>query len=128
MKTQTKFKSALASLALASVFISARAASDPESLSALKSLSIEDLGSVRVETVMGASKHEQKTTEAPSAVSIVTADEIKKQGCRTLADILRGVRGFYVAYDRGYSFIGVRGVNRQVITAGGCSSRWTATA
>ena len=112
MQARTKFKMAVASLVLVSFFFTARATTTPESLAALKSMSIEDLGAVRVETVTGASKHEQKTTEAPSAVSIVTADEIKKQGYRTLADILRGVRGFYVTYDRGDSFIGVRGVNR----------------
>ncbi len=75
-------------------------------------MSLEDLGAIKVPTVLGASKHQQKVTEAPSAVSIVTADEIKKQGHRTLGEILQGVRGFYVTSDRGYNSIGVRGVNR----------------
>ena len=76
------------------------------------SMSLEALGSVKVPMVIGASKHEQKITEAPSAVSIVSHDDIQQQGYRTLSDILRSVRGFYVTYDRGYSAIGVRGVNR----------------
>ena len=80
-------------------------------LAALKSLSLEDLAAVQVDTVVGASKHEQKVTEAPSAVSVVTKDDIKKQGYRTLADVLRSVRGFYVTYDRGYNAIGTRGIN-----------------
>ncbi len=46
----------------------------------LKNLSMEELMEVKVDTVFGASKHEQKITEAPSAVSIVTADDIKQQG------------------------------------------------
>jgi len=75
-------------------------------------LDLEQLMTVKVPVVYGASKHEQKVTEAPSEVSIVTQDDIQKFGYRTLADILRSVRGFYVTYDRGYSFIGVRGVNR----------------
>jgi iron complex outermembrane receptor protein len=78
----------------------------------LKSLSLEELMEVKVDKVFGASKHEQKTTEAPSSVSIVTQDDIKKYGHRTLSDILRGVRGLYVNDDRGYNSIGVRGVNR----------------
>ncbi len=78
----------------------------------LKELSVEELLELKVATVYGASKHEQKVTEAPSSVSLVTADEIKKQGYRTLGDILRNVRGFYVTYDRGYNAIGVDGVNR----------------
>jgi iron complex outermembrane receptor protein len=67
---------------------------------------------IEIPTVIGASKHEQKVTEAPSAVSIITRDDIQKYGHRTLADILNGVRGFYVTFDRGYSYIGVRGFNR----------------
>ena len=50
--------------------------------------------------------------QAPSSVSIVTADDIKKYGYRTLAAILESVRGLYVTYDRNYSFLGIRGFNR----------------
>lgn len=67
---------------------------------------------VVIEMVYGASKHEQKTTEAPSAVSIVTKDDIKQFGYRTLTEILNGVRGVYVTSDRGYDHIGIRGINR----------------
>ncbi|MHB8845169.1 MAG: TonB-dependent receptor plug domain-containing protein [Nitrospirota bacterium] len=65
-----------------------------------------------IPSVVGASKYEQKVTEAPSSVSIVTAAEIKKYGYRTLADILRSVRSFYVTSDRNYSYVGVRGFGR----------------
>ncbi len=65
-----------------------------------------------IPTVYGASKYEQKTTEAPSSVSIVTASDIREHGYRTLADILSSVRGFYVTYDRNYSYLGVRGFGR----------------
>lgn len=65
-----------------------------------------------IPSVYGASKYEQKVTEAPSAVTIVTSDEIKKYGYRSLGDILQSANGFSVTNDRNYSFLGVRGFNR----------------
>jgi outer membrane receptor for ferrienterochelin and colicins len=75
----------------------------------LTELEIEELMKIDVDSVVSASKHTQKTTEAPSSVTVVTADQIRKYGYRTLADILRSVRGFFVTYDRNYAYAGVRG-------------------
>lgn len=75
-------------------------------------LSIEDLMDIEVETVTGASKFQQKVTEAPSSVSIITSSEIKRYGYRNLADVLRSIRGFYVTYDRSYQYLGSRGFSR----------------
>jgi iron complex outermembrane receptor protein len=72
----------------------------------LTEMSLESLMNV---SVYSASKYEQKTTEAPSSVSVVTAEEIRKYGYRTLADILKSLRSFYISYDRNYNYIGVRG-------------------
>lgn len=43
----------------------------------LNNLSIEQLMDIEIDTVYGASRYEQKVTEAPSSVSIVTGAEIK---------------------------------------------------
>ena len=75
----------------------------------LSEASLEDLGKIQV---YSASKHMQNASDAPSSVTVITADEIQKYGYRTLADILESVRGFYVTYDRDYSFVGVRGFGR----------------
>jgi iron complex outermembrane receptor protein len=73
------------------------------------SLSIEDLAQAKVFT---ASRHAEKSQEAPSSVSVITADDIKKYGWRTLGDALSSLRGFYTSYDRDYEYLGVRGFMR----------------
>ncbi len=80
----------------------------PEDLTALP---IEALMEIEIETVYAASKHEQKVTEAPASTSVVTADEIRKYGYTSLADVMRSLRGTDVTYDRNYEHLGVRGFN-----------------
>ena len=62
--------------------------------------------------VFGASERLQPVTEAPASVSFITAEEIARYGYRTLADILRGVRGMYVTDDRNFSYLGVARVRQ----------------
>jgi iron complex outermembrane receptor protein len=73
-------------------------------------LSLQQL--LAAEVVSTASKFPQEVREAPAAISIVTAEDIRRYGHRTLADVLRSVRGFYTTDDRNYSYIGVRGFAR----------------
>jgi iron complex outermembrane receptor protein len=82
----------------------------PDNQVELFEMPIEEL--MKVPVVFSASKYEQKASEAPASVSIITADEIKKYGYRTVADILRSVGGFYTTYDRNYTYLGVRGFGR----------------
>ena len=78
----------------------------------LSKLSLEQLVDLSIDSVYAASAYAQKITEAPSSVTIVTQEDIDRFGYRTLADILRGVRGFYVTNDRNYSYLGIRGFSR----------------
>jgi len=78
----------------------------------LDKMSIEDLAKLKVDSVYGASKFLQKAADAPASITVVTAEEIQKHGYRTLADVLRTVRGFSVINDRNYSYVGVRGLSR----------------
>jgi outer membrane receptor protein involved in Fe transport len=71
----------------------------------------EDLLLAEIPTVYAASRHEQPVTEAPAAVTVITRDDIVKYGYRTLAQALASVPGLYISNDRGYSYVGVRGLS-----------------
>lgn len=84
----------------------------PDLSSSIPSTSEEIMLFQEIPSVYGASKYEQKVTEAPSSISIVAAAIIKEYGYRTLPDVLRSLRGFFITNDRNYSYVGVRGFNR----------------
>src|SRR5690349_6769572 len=89
----------LVSFALAASF-PARAATD------LTQLSLEQLLDV---TVVGASKYAQRQTEVAAAVSVITREEIKVFGWRTLGEALASLPGVHLTYDRQYTYLGLRG-------------------
>jgi iron complex outermembrane receptor protein len=82
---------------------------DPNAGAALFDMSLEELMDVEI---YSASKYSQKASEAPSSVTVITAEEIKLYGFRNITDILKMVPGFYDTYDRNYSYLGVRGFGR----------------
>ena len=78
----------------------------------LTELSLQELMAVKIERVSTPSRFTQEASEAPASVSVITSEEISVFGYRTLADIMRSVRGMYVTYDRSYTYLGMRGFSR----------------
>ncbi|WP_229828065.1 TonB-dependent receptor plug domain-containing protein [Pigmentiphaga litoralis] len=77
---------------------------------ALIDLPLEQL--LEVAVVRTATRLPQPISDAPSAVVVLTAKEIREFGWRTLADALATLPGLYVTSDRNYSYLGARGFSR----------------
>lgn len=75
-------------------------------VSDLTNLTIEDLARTHLFT---ASRHLEDPRNAPAKVTVIDREEILRYGWRTLGELLRSVPGMYTAYDRNYTYIGVRG-------------------
>ena len=76
----------------------------------LAALPFEQLMALQV--VTSASRFQQSIAEAPSAVVVLTAQDIRDFGWRTLADALASLPGLYVTNDRNYAYLGARGFLR----------------
>lgn len=72
-------------------------------------LSLEQLMAI---PVYSAAKREQSTSEAPSSVTVVTSQDVRAFGWRTLSDLLRSVPGISILYTRTYGSMCVRGFER----------------
>jgi outer membrane receptor for ferrienterochelin and colicins len=98
--------------ALAIVFATIAVMSPSPAGAQLRDLTLEELMSMDAGMVFGASERLQPVTEAPASVTFITAQEIARFGYRSLADILRSVRGLYVTDDRNFSYVGIRGFGK----------------
>ncbi|MES2049425.1 MAG: TonB-dependent receptor [Pseudomonadota bacterium] len=94
---------AFAQVAQTGVHTGVHTASDSEDLT---NLSLEDLMKV---VVVSASKFPQASSQAPSAVQVLSAEDIRLNGWRTLAEALDSLPGLYASNDRAYGFLGARG-------------------
>jgi iron complex outermembrane receptor protein len=63
---------------------------------------------VRREVVSG-SQLARQISDSPAAVAIVTADDIRAYGYRTIAEVIGSMRGLYTTSDRRYEYMGGRG-------------------
>jgi len=110
---QRGIRQTLTALLISLPILACLASSNPTNQASadLTALSLESLMQIEVPQVYAASKVEQKVTEAPASITVITSDDVKKQGYRTLGDVLQSVPGFNVSYDRNYDFVGVRGVS-----------------
>lgn len=94
---------------LALLWLLAGTAAPAQPAAAVEELQIEDLLKL---TVTSATRRAQPISEAPAAVSVVTAAQIRRFGYRTLGEVLESVPGIYINGDRTYQYIGVRGFAR----------------
>src|SRR5436305_1657699 len=67
----------------------------------LRQLSLEELGRI---DVTSASRHAEPIGEAAAAVTVITADDIRRAGITTLPDALRLVTGMQVARVNGQTW------------------------
>lgn len=87
----------------------AAARAEAQSVASLADLPMEQLLSMQI---YSASKFTQSLSEAPTVASIITAEDIRSFGWRTLGEALASVRGLYVTSDRNYAYLGARGFLR----------------
>lgn len=81
-----------------------------------------------VHEVEAVSRYKEDIDDAPSSVTIISGEEIRAFGYPTIAEALRGVRGFTISNDRAYPSASVRGLgqpedygNRLLVLADGQS-------
>ncbi|HTS11132.1 MAG TPA: TonB-dependent receptor [Candidatus Limnocylindrales bacterium] len=84
---------------------------DQDTQSQLKTLSLEQLGDVRVTTV---SKEPQQVWKTPAAVYVITQEDIRRSGATSLPEVLRLAPGVEVAQIDGNQWsVAIRGFSGQ---------------
>lgn len=81
---------------------------DLENVNKLFQVSLEDLMNIEV---VSATRVKQNITEAPSIMTVITAQQIRERGYQSIAEAVRTVPGFSLWVDNFMSSISVRGFN-----------------
>jgi iron complex outermembrane receptor protein len=112
MKLSELIKSLLAVLIAATLAAPVKGADTPASLSGhAEELSLEQLISIQVTSV---SKKETSLEQSPAAITVITAEDIRRLGITTIPDALRLVPGMDVAQINGHEWaVSARGFNNQ---------------
>lgn len=98
----------VAALALASS-VAAAAGPGAQVPADLADLSIEELANIQVTSV---SRRPERLQDAPAAVYVITAEDIRRSGAETLPEALRLAPNLHVARVNGYAYsISARGLN-----------------
>jgi iron complex outermembrane receptor protein len=96
-------------LLITCLFFSSAFAQASEDFSDFAELDLEELLNT---TVISASKREQKLSEAPNAIFVITAEDIKRSGAVDLPDLFRMVPGVDVINSGGNAYgVSARGFN-----------------
>lgn len=82
-----------------------------ETLSDEAMLELFQFDSQLSQAVVSSTKTSQRSARAPAVVTVISREEIQGRGYSSLAEVLRGVPGFYDVYDLVTHNFGVRGVN-----------------
>ncbi|APR99513.1 hypothetical protein BCY86_01565 [Pajaroellobacter abortibovis] len=70
-----------------------------------------DLEMIPSAEVFAASRMDESIEDAPSSVSVITAQELRAMGYWSIAEAVRGIRGIYLSFDNAYTSVGVRGIS-----------------
>jgi len=101
----------LSILLLATTAVRADSTADTNSIQSLKRMSLDDLMNVEITSV---SKKEEKLSEAPAAVYVLTQEDIHRSGATCIPEALRLVPGLDVARIDAHTWaISSRGFNNE---------------
>ncbi|HPN31766.1 MAG TPA: TonB-dependent receptor [bacterium] len=71
----------------------------------------EEFFAMQEQVVVSASKKAQKISDAPAAISVITAEDIEKYDYKTVAEALTQVPGLYQSTDRSNDYGIIRGIH-----------------